>query len=821
MKSIRLLFILIFTFGIITNVLGDNQNIPSKAEYIKNATPLEDGGIFDFYTDGENGELFLDSLNTRYEDADTIYEIIGNTCNLSTKRKGSWSFSGKLELILSSHKLVTSGFHITDPIAWKRYTQCIYSQGKVFGTNTQTRTSFNNHILGNYANNKLPKTELFIRITRDHQSDFFFSEYSLDGRKWQFGGSCYLDISGDEAIYTLSCWSPEAPGHVIASNVEMSPAIPYTIRNVSKYQYLYGDLIHVSLKVKNPGNKTTHIEIKETPPVQWNISDIADDGQYKDGIIRWSFDMPPGEKHLDYTIAPPPDTVLIPQFKGKINTSEIMGINQLFKSRLDPSKFIFSLVKYSSSLAIVLILLIMHLCMFIFYPQWKENLGFSIYLSCIIGFIILVGAGELFSNNHFQYVVRTRLIFFILWSIASTALLSFFNLLSLPELPKRFWIFAVLWCIFLFWMFVISNSFLPEKLAIYLNLSIFIILNVIVLIECLITITKGIRAKRDGILIIAFGSFILLSGALYAIVYMYSKIFNWASFAAFFRLFYLGNTFLGITVLLFLISISISISYRFARSVGGLKTLNLELEDRVAHRTAELEQANHELRELDKMKTQFVSQASHDLRTPLTAIKGSLDNLLMGIAGALNEKQQKVMTRATTSVDRLTNLINDVLDLNRIETGRIVLEKSDIPFKALVENIINENQPAADQKQITLTANLGEEVNLHIDGSKIERVVGELISNAIKYTPDCGTVDVGLSLEDNVVSLTVKDSGIGMTAEECKKIWERFYRTSASQKFAKGSGLGLSIAKELVELHGGTLTVESKKGEGTTFTLII
>ncbi len=233
----------------------------------------------------------------------------------------------------------------------------------------------------------------------------------------------------------------------------------------------------------------------------------------------------------------------------------------------------------------------------------------------------------------------------------------------------------------------------------------------------------------------------------------------------------------------------------------------------------ELQEVNAQLVQLDQMKTQFVSQASHDLRTPLTAIKGSLDNLLMGIAGALNEKQQKVMIRATTSVDRLTNLINDVLDLNRIETGRIVLEKSDIPFKALVENIINENRPAAEQKQITLNANLGDEITLYIDGSKIERVVGELISNAIKYTPNDGTVDVGLSHKYNTIELSVKDSGIGMTAEECGKIWERFYRTSASQKFAKGSGLGLSIAKELVELHDGMIELSSEPGSGTTFTL--
>lgn len=235
---------------------------------------------------------------------------------------------------------------------------------------------------------------------------------------------------------------------------------------------------------------------------------------------------------------------------------------------------------------------------------------------------------------------------------------------------------------------------------------------------------------------------------------------------------------------------------------------------------AELQEANAQLMQLDQMKSAFVSQASHDLRTPLTAIKGSLDNLVMGIAGELNEKQTRVMQRATKSVDRLTNLVNDVLDLSRIESGRIVLEKSNIPFNILVENTIAENKPASDQKHIGLISNLGSEtIMLRIDGGKIERVVGELISNAIKYTPENGTVEISLTKDNSNVSLFVKDSGIGMTDEECEKIWERFYRTTASKKFAKGSGLGLSIAKELVELHRGSIELISERGRGTTFTL--
>ncbi len=236
---------------------------------------------------------------------------------------------------------------------------------------------------------------------------------------------------------------------------------------------------------------------------------------------------------------------------------------------------------------------------------------------------------------------------------------------------------------------------------------------------------------------------------------------------------------------------------------------------------AELQHANAQLLELDKLKSAFVSQASHDLRTPLTAIKGSLDNLLLGIAGALNEKQEKIMSRAVKSVDRLTDLVNDVLDLSRIESGRMVLEKSNVPIKTLVENIINENKPAAEKKRIQLTANLETDATIHADAAKLERVVGELISNAIKYTPEGGNVDVSLTQTGNQITLSVQDTGIGMTQEECERIWERFYRTNASKSFAKGSGLGLSIAMELIEMHGGMISVESEPGKGSRFIMNI
>lgn len=260
----------------------------------------------------------------------------------------------------------------------------------------------------------------------------------------------------------------------------------------------------------------------------------------------------------------------------------------------------------------------------------------------------------------------------------------------------------------------------------------------------------------------------------------------------------------------------------YPKNIQDLKDLNETLEERVIERTAELQRANEKLLELDKMKSAFVSQASHDLRTPLTAIKGSLDNLSLGVAGELNEKQRRVLDRALRSVDRLTNLINDILDLSRIESGRVMIKKSQVSMKAIVEAILHEVKPAADQKHIHIFHNeLNNPLFIMADHGKIERVVGELVNNAIKYTPDGGQVEVLLDEKEGYAFLSVKDTGIGMAPDECKRIWERFYRTPDSQTMAKGSGLGLSIAKELIELHGGSIHVESQQGKGSSFVIHI
>lgn len=236
----------------------------------------------------------------------------------------------------------------------------------------------------------------------------------------------------------------------------------------------------------------------------------------------------------------------------------------------------------------------------------------------------------------------------------------------------------------------------------------------------------------------------------------------------------------------------------------------------------ELQKANNDLLELNKMKSNFFSQASHDFRTPLTVIKGSLDNLKCGAAGDLNPLQMKVMNMATASLTRLTKMVNDVLDLNRIETGRLDLNRVNFSLTELINRIVLEQQMNAEQKKITIHWNSdGDSHYGYYDANMIERVFLELINNAVKYTSEEGDVWVDLRKHDRKYIFSVRDNGIGISPDEIKKIWEPFYRVRSSQNFAKGSGLGLTIVRELIEKHQGTITVESQSGHGAAFTVIL
>ena len=230
------------------------------------------------------------------------------------------------------------------------------------------------------------------------------------------------------------------------------------------------------------------------------------------------------------------------------------------------------------------------------------------------------------------------------------------------------------------------------------------------------------------------------------------------------------------------------------------------------------------LKELDKMKSDFVSNVSHELRTPLTSIKGSVDNMLDGLTGPVNEKQVRYLARIKSNTDRLSRLINDLLDLSRIEAGRIDLQPANLPLATLAGEVAEHLRPLAAEKLIQVeVASPDPGVTAWADRDKVTQVLMNLMSNAIKFTPSHGKVVITVQRNgEGWAEVSVRDTGPGIRPDEAGKIFDKFYQVAqaASQK-SKGTGLGLAISKSLVEMHGGTIRVESEPERGSTFSFTL
>jgi signal transduction histidine kinase len=252
--------------------------------------------------------------------------------------------------------------------------------------------------------------------------------------------------------------------------------------------------------------------------------------------------------------------------------------------------------------------------------------------------------------------------------------------------------------------------------------------------------------------------------------------------------------------------------------------LNASLESRVQARTIELEKAvleiQHEKQKADQAKSAFIGQVSHGLRTPLTAIKGYLDNLKDGVVGVLTEKQQEYLPRIFKNLDYLNRLIGELLNISQMESGKTTIFPDQFLAQDLVEEVVAEMRPSAAEKGVDLFFNAGPLLPLFADRGKIEELLGNLIDNAIKVTPSGGKIAITTFQQGARVLITVQDTGKGIPEEEQAHIFDRFYR-SPSAATTKGFGLGLFIARTIAELHGGTLSVASKEGIGSMFSLAL
>lgn len=238
---------------------------------------------------------------------------------------------------------------------------------------------------------------------------------------------------------------------------------------------------------------------------------------------------------------------------------------------------------------------------------------------------------------------------------------------------------------------------------------------------------------------------------------------------------------------------------------------------------ADLKVANERLKELDVLKDEFVSVASHELRTPMTAIKSYLWLALYG-RESLSDKLRYYLTRSFNSTNRLIKLVNDMLNVSRIESGRIAIEVGEVKIDALVQDVVAEIIPRVNELGIALTVvEYPHLPSVIADEDKIKEVLINLIGNSLKFTPQGGQITISFFLKDALVATSVKDTGEGIEKQDLTKLFQKFGFVKGSyatnQKASLGTGLGLYISKSIVELHGGKLSVFSEgRGRGATFT---
>lgn len=255
---------------------------------------------------------------------------------------------------------------------------------------------------------------------------------------------------------------------------------------------------------------------------------------------------------------------------------------------------------------------------------------------------------------------------------------------------------------------------------------------------------------------------------------------------------------------------------------AGIALQNTLFTTSLQETTESLKNANVRLKELDRLKDDFVSLASHELRTPMTAIKSYLWMAIAGKGGELNEKQMYYVQRSYNSVDRLIKLVNDMLNISRIESGRLTIQMEAVDIQHLVSDTIEEVTPRAKELGVNVVIEKkGIVPEVFADADKIKEVIYNLVGNSLKFTPSGGTIAVSFVQKDKMVEVVVKDTGSGIAQEDLPKLFQKFGMLSGSyvtNQPVTGTGLGLYICRSLIKLHGGEIWASSEgRGKGTTF----
>jgi two-component system, NtrC family, sensor kinase len=236
----------------------------------------------------------------------------------------------------------------------------------------------------------------------------------------------------------------------------------------------------------------------------------------------------------------------------------------------------------------------------------------------------------------------------------------------------------------------------------------------------------------------------------------------------------------------------------------------------------EIERKSRELEVASQHKSEFLASMSHELRTPLNAIIGFSDVLLQGMFGETNEKQTEYLRDILSSGQHLLSLINDILDLSKIEAGRMELDVAPFDLPTAIDDALLLMRERASRRGTTLERHVDERVGeLRADERKVKQVLLNLLSNAVKFTPEGGRIDVRAGLANGMAEISVTDTGIGIASEDHDAVFEEFRQVGAADKKAEGTGLGLALCRKFVELHGGRIWVKSQVGAGSTFTFTL
>lgn len=268
-----------------------------------------------------------------------------------------------------------------------------------------------------------------------------------------------------------------------------------------------------------------------------------------------------------------------------------------------------------------------------------------------------------------------------------------------------------------------------------------------------------------------------------------------------------------------LVTEGLSVSVQNALRFDEIQSFNTTLQQRVSEATAELRRSNTQLHKLDEAKDEFLSMASHQLRTPLTSVKGYISMVLEGDVGKITSTQRRLLSEAFISSERMVHLINDFLNVSRLQTGKFILEQRATDLAKVVDQEVDSLQTTAKTHDLTLKFRKPSYFPvLYVDENKLRQVLMNFIDNAIYYSHEGTTVDIKLEVVDGDALLTVHDTGIGVPKSEQAHLFTKFFRaTNARRQRPDGTGVGLFLAKKVIVAHGGSMVFESVEGEGSTF----